>query len=174
MTNGNKKSIIILATVIIIAILALAIFLHAYVFQTATAKIAYSIDTNIAKYYPDQTNFIVIRSSNSGNRAASFYLEMSFTNSSFSNQTEAPYTEVNSTLVKIPFSLDKASTTEEASNKTIFFTIDDNAPGFSFFLSLENRDTTTPEILASLYSLSYGWNETTNCYEQGTQSMAIP
>jgi len=175
MRNNSRKRYITILTIVVVIIVALSVFLYEFVFQTTSvAKIDYSIDDNVTKYYPDEKNSIVIRSSNNGDRDANFYLVLSFTNASFSNQTEQPYVEVNSTIVKIPFLLDKSGASMDASSKSVFFKIDNNVTVFSFHLSLEKRDSNSLESLGSLYDLSYRWNAITKYYEQSEKLVAIP
>jgi hypothetical protein len=64
-----------------------------------------------------------------------FNLVVTFTNASFSSQTEMPYSQVDNSTVKLKFVLHKGDSGE----KTVFFFVED-AAGFSVKVTLERTN----------------------------------
>ena len=151
-----RRNLAVIALIIVVSIA----FLLQYNSVTKSATVNYTLDINVSTYYPAENNAINITCSNSGDKGANFYLVLNMANASFSPQTEQPYLQVNSTTVKFPFTLHNGDSTV----KPVFFSIDDNATGFSFNLSFEKVDQNTVYGQSLWYYVSYEWNETGGYY----------
>ena len=105
-------------------------------------------------------NSITIYCKNGGESDGDFYLKLEFVNASFSNQTEKPYAQVDSSTVKIRFLLHKG----ESSQKTIYFTIHENVNFFYMKLKCEKISLilkSNPMYPTELY---YSWLEEENTF----------
>lgn len=156
--KNHRRNLAVIALIIVIS----SVFFLQYNWMAKPATVDYNLNIDINKYYPDGDNAINITCGNSGDKSASFYLVLSMTNSSFSPQTEQPYLQVNSATVKFPFTLHNG----DSIVKPVFFSIDENATGFSFNLFFEKADQNKVYGQSSLYYVSYKWNETGKYYEQ--------
>jgi hypothetical protein len=156
-----KKRYVLFAS----AILLISVFLlYEFVLQSSYGFVEYSIDTSTSKFYPDENNTIILRYNNSG-KETDFYLLLSLTNASFSAQTEKPFEQVNSTFVRFPFPI-RENHSLPSGSKYVFFSINENVTEFSFSLAFESMDQNQANSLASVYYLSYRWNETERCYQR--------
>lgn len=150
MANSRKKRIIKILAVIAIA--HLAGFL---IYQLIPANIEYWIDeSSIREVRPDEINSMTITFRKMG-RESSIDLTLKFTNASFSNQTDQPYIQANSTAVKFP---------NLSGYKTVFFTVDKNVAGFSVNFSFASFDLNLA-VMKFVSYLSFKWNETNKIYE---------
>jgi hypothetical protein len=148
MTSSRKKHIILFSAVIITVAVA------AVLYQSSPAYMECTIDDDsIRQVYPDEVNAMTLKVRQWG-RASSLHLTLTFTNASFSNQTEQPYDQVNSTAVKFA---------NLSSNKTVCFNVDKNVTGFAVDFSYEFPD---PNLNLMMFwkSLSFKWNETEKCF----------
>jgi hypothetical protein len=160
MQSNHKKRIIAIVSLIVIIVLVVVVLIY----ELNPPYIDYGIN-DVSKYYPAEGNAVTVYYFDRGGRASNFYLTLKLTNVTFSNQTEQPYLQVNSTLVKLLFNKGWWGSATP-NNKTVFFTIDDDATGFSLDLSLEwNAQNPVYLRTFSLNHLEYYWNGTLNCYD---------
>ena len=103
--------------------------------QTNQASIDYRLEKP-TKYYKG-INAITINCRNGGGMDGDFNLLLTFTNATFSNQTNQPYYQVNNTQVKVRFTLHKSGDAMDSNSKVVFFSVSENVNSFSLSLSLE-------------------------------------
>jgi hypothetical protein len=157
----HRKGIVILIAIILIS----GAVMFQYDLRTRPAYADFSIDRSVTRYYPSGNNSIAISCNNWGDRDCSFYLILTFQNATISNQTQQPYTQVDSNTAKFLFSLQKSSSPMHSGNKVVYFKIDENVTGFSCHLNRENAGLTPVTGSAAVTSISYGWNETSESYD---------
>jgi hypothetical protein len=119
------------------------------------------------KYYQRADNQFVIACNNFGDKAASFYIICSGFNASLQVKTQQDYVQVNSTTVKIPFSLQESGLPLSEDRKTVFFSVDENAARFEFTFWLEALSSSVV-VVSGDYHVSYTWNVTENCFVQSS------
>ena len=68
-----------------------------------------------------------------GMRTASFNLILKSVNASFTPNTQQNYVQVNSTIIKVPFSFPQGG----RETKPVQFTIDENVSAFAFYTSTD-------------------------------------
>jgi hypothetical protein len=158
MANSRKKRIImILVVIVIIHLVAFLIYL------SIPAYIEYDIDINsISKVYPDEINAMTITFRKMG-RESSIDLTLKFTNASFSNQTEQPYTQANSITLRLP---------NLSGYKTVYFTVNKNVTGFSVKFSHASFDPNV-SVMKFVSYLSFKWNQTSKIYEPSQSVVGI-
>jgi hypothetical protein len=150
MANSRKKRIILILIVIMIAHLVAFI-----IYQLIPAYIEYDVDINsIREVNPDEINAMTITFRKWG-RPSSLHLTLKFTNASFSNQTEQPYIQTNSTTVQLP---------NLSGYKTVYYTVDNNVTGFSVKFFHASSDLNL-QVMKWMSWLSFNWNETSKSYE---------
>jgi hypothetical protein len=124
------------------------------------ALVDYTMDMRYDKAYPDSVNEVAWSCSNyHGSRSADFYLIVSSVNASFVVVHQSDYVLVNSTAVKVPFSI-----WGNSDNQSIFFFVKSNATGFSFHTSIENRGWGGIDVSTAMRRVMFVWNATENCY----------
>ncbi len=170
MLGAHKKRTLLIGFAVVL--LLLIIFYSLYV-GVGDAYVEYLIG-NVPVFSRDANNSISIAAVNKGYDCATFYLTLSLTNASFSTLTEQPYVQVSNTSVKFPFILQGRGGLPTSIDKTVFFLINENVTGFSFYLSLEKVNQSPMSSLGIFYSVSYIWNETTRYYQQGQIAGSIP
>ena len=162
MNKKTKRNLMIIG----IAISALSLWIANEQLQldirSTQASIDYSLDkTN--SFFKLNDNTISYDCTNVGEMDGNFYMVLTFTNATFSTQTELPYSQVNYRIVKFPYLAHKDESYE---NKIVFFNIDSNVEGFSISLTLEKRDLNplqpNPRYPCSLY---YEWNQQLHIFE---------
>lgn len=141
-------------------IISLATY-EAYNFSIGPAIISYQTAANENHFYNDRTNQLTITCQNLGNRATSFNLIVRAVNASLTVDSQQGYVQINSTAVKIPFTL---QTQKETQNRPIKFTIDQNVATFNFYFSLEPQKS-NPLETNSYSQLHCQWNSFNNRYE---------
>ena len=104
------------------------------VFQTYDAALGPSVFTsriepNDRGYNSKELNQFNISVTNLGLRTARFYLTLSSVNASLVAQNQPDYIQVNSTTLKIPFSI--PGSFQYQVKKPVFFVIDENVTSFS-------------------------------------------
>ena len=149
MASNRKKSLILIfagiTTVVLLGVL----------YQSLPAYMECSIDDDsIRQVHPDEVNAMTLKVRRWG-RASSLHLTLTFTNASFSTQTEQPYNQANSTIVTFP---------HLSSNKNVYFTVDKNVTGFAVKFSYELPDPNL-SLMMAWTSLSFKWNETDKCFK---------
>jgi hypothetical protein len=157
----RKSNILIYFTVA----LTLVLLVYQIDFVARTAVVTYSIDTSEDRFYVGELNEISVKCSNRGDRACSFDIVVSSVNMSFSVGTSQTYFQVNSTAVKVPFTLQENGSSMNGDSKPVFFTINENVTGFSFRLLLEAHAFNSIKVYNAGYAVSCVWNATENCYE---------
>jgi hypothetical protein len=119
-------------------------------------------------YWLEQTNTptpglnqIIVHCRNGGGMDGDFNLVVKFTNATFSTQTQLPYTQVDSSTVKIKFVLHKG----DSANKTLFFAANGSEP-FSISVSLQSVSLLEFIKANALFptQLPYQWNATAQNY----------
>ncbi len=95
---------------------------------------------------------------NLGHRAANFYLVLTAVNASFLVQNQPDYIQVNSTALKIPFSIPGTFRYQEI--KPVYFTINENVTGFSIY----DRDYFSVLRVAWTTQMECQWNNTDKSY----------
>src|SRR3989304_7711178 len=114
MQNSHKKrNIAIVSTVAVIVLVSSVL-----VYELNPPYIDYGID-GVSRLYPNADSGATVYYFDRGGRASNFYLRLKFTNATFSDQTEQPYLQVNSTLVKLLFNKGWWSSAPP-NNKTVF------------------------------------------------------
>jgi hypothetical protein len=154
--------------ILIYTVVALTLVLLVYQtdFVTRVAIVTYSIDTGVGRFYLGRINEINVYCSNSGYRACSFDIIVNSVNASFSPQNPETYLNINNTVTKVPFMLQERWSSMNKNSKPVFFTIDENATGFSFRISLEAHAFNSIQVYSSpAYAIAYVWNATENCYK---------
>ncbi len=106
-------------------------------------------------------NHITVYCKNGGGMDGDFYLIVTFTNASFSTQTERPYVKVDDSTVKIKFVLHKG----DAKEKTITFTTNQTCP-VNIKLTLERTSLIQFLKPNELYptQLTYTYNKENQTY----------
>jgi thiamine pyrophosphokinase len=108
-------------------------------------------------------NHITVYCRNGGGMDGDFNLVVTFTNASFSSQTEMPYSQVDNSTVKLKFVLHKGDSGE----KIVYFSVEETA-GFSVKATLERTN-----FLQFLFlkandifptELRYQWNAENSSY----------
>ncbi|MFB3890188.1 MAG: hypothetical protein ACE14S_11915 [Candidatus Bathyarchaeia archaeon] len=154
---GSKKGIILtLASIAVAAIVAMATI------QSTQASIDFWLEKPAT--LTQGVNHLTVYCRNGGGMDGDFNLVLTFTNASFSNQTEMPYTLMDDSTVKLKFVLHKDGEAE----KTIYFTVDRDTTGISVQLNLERTNFLQFLFLKAnaLFptQLSYQWNGESNAF----------
>ncbi|MGD6807844.1 MAG: hypothetical protein ACQCN4_12910 [Candidatus Bathyarchaeia archaeon] len=110
-------------------------------------------------FYPDRVNQLTVTSSNLGMRATSFNLIVKAVNASMMVEGQ-DYVQINSTAVKIPFSLVQ----KETRTRTIKFMIDKNVASFDFHFDIDHQ-AGSPISTTSYTQLHCEWKSNNNRYE---------
>jgi hypothetical protein len=121
---GTKGKLITLASMVVAIIVALATI------QSTQASIDYYFEK--PDTFVQGLNHITVYCKNGGGMDGDFFLVVTFTNATFSTQTELPYSQVDNSTVKLKFVLHKS----DSSQKTVYFSADE-LTGFSVKLTLE-------------------------------------
>ncbi len=106
-------------------------------------------------------NSITVYCRNGGGMDGDFNLIVKFTNATFSQQTDLPYTLVDNSTVKIKFVLHQGDSNE----KTIYFDVN-QTQGFSISVSLEKASYTEFIKANALFptNVPYLWNVELQCF----------
>ncbi len=126
---GSKKGVLI--TVVSMAV---AIIVAMATIQSTQASIDYYLDK--PDTFAKGLNHISVHCKNGGGMDGDFNIVLTFTNASFSSQTDQPYTKVDNSTVKLKFVLHK----NDASERTVYFIVDEAAAGFSMKVTLERTN----------------------------------
>jgi len=121
---------------IIYAVSALILGLLAYQAYDSflgPAYVSYSLENGETRFYAGRVNTLSVSSSNMGMRTASFNLILKSVNASFTPNTQQNYVQVNSTIIKVPFSFPQGG----RETKPVQFTIDENVSAFAFYTSTD-------------------------------------
>jgi hypothetical protein len=163
--NEQDRNKLIIGAVLIIMMLFVILYQWQSNMRTNQASIDYWIDTNAQTRFYRGGGYSMIQACcfNGGDMAGSFYLILKFTNATVALQQTGMY---NSTLVKLPFSLQKSGSGEDTARETVIFYIDNDVSGFSIFISLE-RQNQDPLEANALHNqlLQCNWNNIDKWYE---------
>jgi len=145
---GSKGKLITIASMAVAFIVALATI------QSTQASIDYWLEKPEALV--SGVNHITVYAKNGGGMDGDFFLIVTFTNATFSTQTQLPYTQVDNSTVKIKFVLHKG----DAKEKTIYFTADQTCE-VNIKLTLERTSLIQFLKPNDLYptQLTYTWNK---------------
>lgn len=133
----------------------------------------YITDNSFPNFYPWQTSQFNLTCNYIERRPASFYMVINGVNVSFPDQPQVTYIPVNSTTIKVLFTVPENTPFMYKDTKTIFFNINENVTSFSFSAYPE----TESNILfpaGRTYGVDYVWNGLENCYEVSQQYMVTP
>ena len=115
-------------------------------------------------YYPGRTNQFNLTCQNLESTPASFYMVINSVNASFPAQPQLTYIPVNSTAIKVLFTVSENTSPLAEDTAPIFFDIDENVTGFSFTTNPQ-MVTTTLFPAGGIYGVDYVWNGLENYYE---------
>lgn len=164
----RKRNILVYLLVTIVLIVAL------YQADTSWRTVyEYRItDNSFPHYYPGITNQFNLTCLYLESRPASFYMVINSVNVTFPVQPQEPYVPVNSTAIKVLFTVSEGTSPLHKDTKLIFFSIDENVTGFSFRVYPE----TVSNILfpaGNTYGMDYVWNGLENYYELSQPYMVV-
>jgi hypothetical protein len=114
------------------------------------------------QFQPKESGSIDVYYTDKGGGDGSFRLVLKLINCTFSNQTEKPYDQRNSTTVA--FAFDKNWPLIGSTRRQVIFTIDDDVAGFAFELHLENISQKAVDARDSINYVGYSWNSTCSSY----------
>jgi len=128
--------------------------------NTTEASIDYWLDKNI--YFYKGVNFIFVNCKNGGNADGDFSLIITFTNVTFSNETEYPYNKINENEFSFRFILHK----DETASKKVYFIVDENVTSFSISVEAKKTKVWYPEKFNAYYPtlVNYNWSEVEDRY----------
>jgi hypothetical protein len=153
----------ILVYLLVAVVLVFSIFQAYEVSRGRTVYEYYITDNSFPNFYPGQTNQFNLTCKYLETRPASFYMVINSVNVSFPAQPEETYILVNSTAIKVLFTVSENTPPMHEDTKTIFFNINESVTGFSFRVYPETvSDTLFPA--GNTYGMDYVWNGTENCY----------
>jgi hypothetical protein len=110
-----------------IALLLGSVAFEAYDTSLGTAVVTYSFESAEDRYHAGRTNQFNIVCTSLSQRQTSFDLIVKATNASLLVLSEQGYTQINSTTIKIPFTL---SGLHQTQSRNVQFTIDQNVSTF--------------------------------------------
>jgi len=153
----------ILVYFLVTAALVFSLFQAYEVSMGRTVYSYYIMDRSFPNYYPGTTQFN-LTCQYLENRPASFYLIINGVNVSFPVTQQETYVAVNSTAIKVLFTVSENTPPKYIDTKSILFSIDENVTGFSFRVYPETMsDTLFPT--GYTYGVDYGWNAIGGYYE---------
>jgi hypothetical protein len=133
----------------------------------------YITDNSYPNFYPGRTNQFNLTCDYIECRPASFYMVINGVNVSFPDQPQGTYIPVNSTAIKVLFTVSEGTSFMYKDTKTIFFNIDENVTGFSFYAWPETMSETLFPA-GRTYGVDYVWNGLENYYEGSLTYMVQP
>jgi len=153
----------------ILVYLLVAVALVFFLFQANEASRGrtvyeyYITDNSFPNFYLGRTNQFNLTCKYIESRPASFYMVIDSVNVSFPAQPQETCISVNSTEIKVLFTVSENTPPMHEDTKIIFFNINENVTGFSFRVYPETvSDTLFPA--GNTYGMDYVWNGTENCY----------
>jgi hypothetical protein len=153
----------ILVYLLLAIVLVFSLFQAYDVSRGRTVYEYYITDNNFPNFYPGRTNQFNLTCRYLETRPANFYMVINSVNVSFPAQPQETYISVNSTAVKVLFTVSENTPPMHEDTKIIFFNINENVTGFSF----RGYPETVSETLfpaGNTYGMDYVWNGTGNCY----------
>ena len=153
----QKRNLIVYAALVLI--LGLTVY-QAYDISLGPKVISYNVAKSEKEFYAGQVNKLNISCESLCMRETSFYLVLKSVNSSLVVENQQNYIQLNSTAIKIPFTL---SSLHEIQSKVVFFTIDKNVANFEFYPNVE-RLKDFPIVTGSTSQVQCAWNSTTSSY----------
>jgi len=154
----------ILVYLLVTVALVFSLFQAYEVSRGRTVYEYYINDRNFPNYYPARTNQFNLTCQYLEYRPASFYMVINGVNVSFPAQPQETYVPVNSTAIKVLFTVSENTSPTHKGTKPILFNINENVTGFSFRVYPETvSETLFPA--GNTYGMDYVWNELENYYE---------
>ncbi len=147
---------------LVYAVLAILVGLLAYETYNqflGPAIVSYSV-VGGNQFYAGQVNQFTVSCENLGMRETSFYLVLNSENASLLAENQQDYIQVNSTSIKIPFTLHSL---HEKTTATVFFSINENVTSCAFYPNIE-RANYSPIVTGSTLRAECIWNAETNSY----------
>jgi hypothetical protein len=129
---------------------------QAYDVSLGPALVSYNIDVGGNLFYAGQVNQFTVSCSSHGLRETSFYLVLKCINASLIVDGEQKYIQLNSSTIKIPFTLQSW----ETETKPVQFIIDENATAFEFYSYIDGQVIVT----SSIAEVQGHWDWATNSY----------
>jgi hypothetical protein len=155
----RRRNILIYTAVALILVLIVYQIDNTY----RRAIIAYRIDQT-SRFTPFELNQLEFSCINYGEREAVFNLVITGTNISFSSSPTQVYATVNEETVRMPFKLQERWFPNNAENKTMFFTIEENVTGFFLEVSWENQGYSQLVVVEAITGISCLWSEEESTY----------
>jgi len=166
--NYRRRRSIIFYTVLFLALMSL-------IFQAydvgSRAFVGYRVESDV-RFYPETTNQLNLTCSSDGDRSCSFYMVIRSVNASFPAQTQPNYVQVNSTLIKVHFTLSESWFSKSKATESLLFNIDKNVTGFSFAILPDSWSKGCLFVSGQAF-VSYIWNGTENCYMLGESQLWV-
>jgi hypothetical protein len=133
------------------------------IFQAYDTSLGPSVFTSIIEpvgnsYKFGKLNQFNISVTNLGQRAADFYLLLTSVNASLEAQNQPGYEQINSTALKIPFSIPGSFGFQES--KSVFFIIDENVASFT----IKDIDYRSIDRFGWTTQMYCRWNVSENCF----------
>jgi hypothetical protein len=153
----KKRNLIVYAAFILI--LGLTVY-QAYDLSLGPTVISYNLAKNEKEFYAGQVNKLNISCESLCMRETSFYLVLKSVNATLVVENQQNYIQLNSTAIKMPFTL---SSVHETQSKVLSFIIDKNVANFEFYPNIE-RLKDFPIVTGSTRQVQCAWNSTTNSY----------
>jgi hypothetical protein len=133
----------------------------------------YVTDNSYPNFYPERTNQFNLTCKFIECRPASFFMVIDSVNVSFPDQSRETCILVNSTEIKVLFTVSESTPFMDKDTKPIIFNINENVTGFSLHAYPEKvSDTLFPA--GNTYGVDYVWNGLENYYEVSEQYMVQP
>ena len=133
----------------------------------------YITDNSFPNFYPGRTNQFNLTCKYLETRPASFYMVINSVNVSFPAQPEGTCIPVNSTAIKVLFTVSGDTSFMDKDTQTFFFNINENVTGFSLRAYPETVSATLFPA-GNTYGVDYVWNGLENCYEVSLQYWVQP
>ena len=154
----RKRNLLIYSVMVLVFVL---IVFQAHDLALSPTHVSFGFDISSNEFYPVEANHFNISSSNSGLRTTSFYIVVKSVNASFEVENQKDYIQVNSTMIKVPFTFQELGRASES--KPVFFTIDENVTSFLFKADIETQDSSTL-LVGAVFWMNCTWNSTKNSY----------
>ena len=159
----RKRNILVYFLVTVTLVLTLY---QAYEVPRRTVYTYYINNFSFPNYFPGRINQFNLTCANLESKPASFYMVINSVNISFPvwSQPEETYVPLNSTAIKVLFTVSESTSPMYKDTKPILFSINENVAGFSFTIYPETMsDTLFPVV--NTHGMDYIWNGLENYYE---------
>lgn len=145
---------------------ALLVTYNQYQLDASAPSILYYFDdaqNRVGLISSEETNTLsaTISAHNIGKSDGAFQLIVTFVNATYSQSTDTPYTQINSTCASFPFKLHSG----EHPSRMLFYRLNHDISGFSITVSIQKESS--PMKTAELYPciLEYNYNADLGLYE---------